>query len=46
MPLDIADPIYLLMFLCLGGEPPPEPFAYGSGFDQTPDGLGCRFYPF
>jgi hypothetical protein len=43
--VDIADPIYLLLFLYLGGNPPPEPF-FQTGFDEkTPDGLGCNFYP-
>ncbi len=38
--IDIADPIYLLMFLFKGGTPPPEPFPE-AGLDPTEDQLSC-----
>ena len=38
--LDIADPIFLLQFLFIGGPTPPEP-TWIPGTDPTPDRLDC-----
>ena len=39
--INVSDPIATLMFLFLGGSPPPEPFEE-PGFDPTDDALGCE----
>ena len=42
--VDLSDAVFILNFLFAGSAVPPAPYQQ-CGFDPTPDGLSCAFYP-